>query len=161
MVITFHKATRVSTPISLLRESMVLPLSKTNVTVDKEGFITSLDIERVDFARDKTTDGAYIDGFFFTLTGDGAKKLAQAIGNSMGNLIVVRLISQDKDKPMDILIGARPVFKPDYTNQFFVISEYKVSSDHEMHKFVQELNDSISLARDIKAEEKNNIWGGR
>ncbi len=140
-LLTFHVGSKNSIDSGISRETVVMPLSEFAIITNKDQFMYSGDIDKVELAQVNDRGGP-VSGFYFTCQERGQKRLVQATGANMGGFIVVKFDGAP--------IGLRKIDTVITDGRIFVCSEVAPGTDLE--KFVEEMNASIKKVNEIKSD---------
>jgi len=140
-LITFHIGSTLSMEPGIMREGVTMPMSGMHLMAQKEPFMYSGDIDRVDVAEVTMPGGAKVRGFYFKCQNRGSRRLLQATGSHWGDFIVVKY----NEHP----IAIRKIDSTITNGMLFACSEIP---DAECQAFVDDMNESIKNVNEIKEE---------
>lgn len=143
-LLTFHVANDRSISEGLARYDVAMPFSGFVVRMNRDQFMYTGDIARVDLAEIRLVDGP-MTGFLFTCNERGKKRLLQATAANMGGYIVVLYGGEP--------IGLRKIDTTMADGSLFVNIE--LPKDADVNKFYEELAKSIVKVDKIKKDSEN------
>ncbi len=145
-LITFHLGVTSGVPGGITLENAYLPVSKRTIIIEKKPFMYSGDLVKVDLVQFEQFGGVKLDGFQFTCTDSGVKRLTQATGSTLGGIVVIKVNEK--------IIASRPIDSLINTADFGALSEIQGMNREELEKLYEDMNNGIKEFKDVK--EKNN-----
>ena len=140
-LLTFHVANDRTISSGLTRENVTMPFSGFTVLMNKDQFMYTGDIRKINLAQVTLIDGP-ITGFLFTCNDRGRRRLMQATAANMGGYIVV-------------MYGGKPIALRKIDSAISdgaLFAHIEIPKDKDVAKFYEELSKSVETVEEIKRE---------
>ncbi len=138
-LVTFHVASSANITTAQSREQIKMPSTNFSLISNVEPFMYNNDLVRVDVAKVKLPEGAFLDGFYFTANTRGMKRLFTATATNLNNFIVAKINGTP--------FALRQVDMVITDGKLFMVAD--VPEGMDLQKTAEDINKSIEVSHKI------------